>query len=311
MILIDDYFSHNEPNFLAEIAKAEEELGHLDPGNYHDLPYLRLLEDILRNGIRKPNRTGIDTISVFGRMIEFDVSERVPVLTTKRLHLKSIIHELLWFLKGDTNIAYLKENGVSIWDEWADEDGDLGPVYGAQWRKWPTGKKVWISSSESEPEYLDQIVTVINELKTNPNSRRLMVNAWNAPVVWSGEMALPPCHYGFQLIVEGDRLSLMWNQRSVDCAVGLPFNIASYCILLYMIAQVTGYKPHRLIGSLGDVHIYENHVEGVAKQLSRTPYPSPSLSINALVKDIDDFTFADIEILDYVAHPSIKLDIAV
>lgn len=289
---------------------------------HHDQIYLNLLKDIQENGILKSNRTGIDTLSVFGRMIEFDVSESVPILTTKKLHLKSIIHELLWFISGDTNIKYLQDNGVTIWDEWADEKGDLGPVYGEQWRSWetfqfyhyrdPLGSLVndvedyWLPGTP-----LDQLETVITEIKTNPTSRRLLVSAWNAPLVWNGDMKLPPCHYAYQFIVEEDRLSLLWNQRSVDTFLGLPYNIASYTFLLYMVASITGYKPHRLIGSLGDVHLYTNHLNQVKEQLSREPLPSPTLEVNPAIKFIDDFKYTDILVRDYVAHPSIKGDIAV
>ena len=276
----------------------------------HDLVYHDLLEDILENGIWKSNRTGIDTLSVFGRMIDLDVSQYVPVMTTKKLHLKSIIHELLWFIRGDTNIAYLKENGVSIWDEWADEKGEIGPMYGNQWRSWPTGRLKWTSSSESEPEMLDQLQSVIDTIKVDPDSRRLLVSAWNAPRVWDKSMKLAPCHYSWQIIVEEYRMSLKWDQRSVDAGCGLPFNVASYSFLLYMIASLTGYKPHRLIGALGDVHIYKNHIDQIKEQLSREPYWSPSLVLNPR-SNINDFVFSDFELRDYVAHPNIKMPIAV
>lgn len=277
----------------------------------HDIVYLNLLEDILENGIRKSNRTGTDTISVFGRMIDFNVSEYVPILTTKSIHLKSVIHELLWFLKGDTNIAYLKEHGVTIWNEWADEKGELKNAYGKMWRKWPTGKTKWTSSSEAEPEVCDQIQELIQEIKRNPNSRRLMVSAWNAPLIWKNEVALPACHYNFQIIIEDDKMSLMWNQRAIDTFLGLPYNVASYTILLYMIASLTGYKPHRVIGSLGDVHLYVNHLEQVREQLKREPYQSPKLRVNPNIESIDDFKFEDIEVIDYNFHPAIKAPVAV
>lgn len=276
----------------------------------HDEVYHNLLRDILENGVRKENRTGVDTISVFGRMIEFDVSTYIPIITTKKLHLKSIIHELLWFIKGDTNIKYLQDNGVTIWDEWADAKGNLGPVYGEQWRKWDTGKLKWIHSNESEPRLLDQLQTVIDEIRVNPNSRRLLVSAWNAPLVWSGEMRLPPCHYAFQFYVEEGRLSLVWNQRSIDSFLGLPYNIASYAILLHMVARITGLRAHRLIGSLGDTHLYVNHLEQVKLQLSREPFVSPTIDLIPR-KEIDDFGFNDVEILGYEAHPAIKAPIAV
>lgn len=276
----------------------------------HDVIYLNLLNDILANGLRKSNRTGTDTISVFGRMIEFNVSEYVPILTTKKIHLKSVIHELLWFLKGDTNIKYLQDNGVSIWDAWADSKGELHNVYGKMWRKWPTGRIKWTDSSNFEPEVCDQIQELINEIKRNPNSRRLLVSAWNAPLVWTNQVSLPWCHIGFQIIIEEDRMSLMWTQRSVDTYLGLPFNTASYTILLYMIASITGYKPHRVIGSLGDVHLYENHLDQVKEQLSREPFESPRLWVNPEIKNINDFTFEDIKVIDYEAHPTIKAPIA-
>jgi thymidylate synthase len=272
--------------------------------------YLNLLQDVLDNGIKKEDRTGTGTISVFGRMIDLDVSQSIPVITTKKVHLKSIIHELLWFISGNTNIKYLNDNGVTIWDEWANKNGDLGPVYGAQWRKWKTGNKKWISNSEYELEMFDQLATVIEEIKNKPSSRRLIVNAWNAPLVWNGDMALPPCHYSYQFIIEDDTISLLWNQRSVDTFLGLPFNIASYGILLYMVASITGYKPKRLIGSLGDVHIYTNHIDQVKEQLTRIPYESPTIWINPEIKNIDDFKYEDIKILNYKAHPKIKADIS-
>lgn len=277
----------------------------------HDEVYLNLLDDILTNGIDKEDRTGTGTRSVFGRMLEFDVSEYFPLLTTKKLHLKSIVHELLWFISGNTNIKYLTDNGVTIWNEWADKNGDLGPVYGEQWRKWKTGKKKYIRSDEAIDDTFDQLSRVIQEIRENPNSRRLLVNAWNAPLVWSGEMALPPCHFCFQFLVEGDKLSLMWSQRSVDCFLGLPYNIASYGILLYMVASITGYKPHRLIGSLGDVHIYNNHMAQVKEQLSRSPLISPKLWINPEIKEIDDFKYEDVKILGYNSHSTIKAEISV
>lgn len=277
----------------------------------HDEVYLNLLDDILTNGIDKEDRTGTGTRSVFGRMLEFDVSEYFPLLTTKKLHLKSIVHELLWFISGNTNIKYLTDNGVTIWNEWADKNGDLGEIYGAQWRRWKTGKKKYVHSDEAIDDTFDQLSRVIQEIRENPNSRRLLVNAWNAPLVWSGEMALPPCHFCWQLIVEGDKLSLMWSQRSIDCFLGLSYNIASYGILLYMIASITGYKPHRLIGSLGDVHIYNNHMEQVKEQLSRSPLISPRLWVNPEIKEIDDFKYDDIKILDYNSHPKIVAPIAV
>lgn len=278
----------------------------------HDIVYLNLLKDILIHGIQKKNRTGTDTISVFGKMIEFDVSEFVPILTTKELHLKSIIHELLWFLRGDTNIKYLQDNGVSIWNEWANTKGEIGKMYGYQWRKWPTGRIKWTDSSNSEPETCDQIQELINEIKRNPNSRRLMVSAWNAPMVWDNQsMSLAPCHYGFLCNVEGEKLNLKFEMRSCDVGLGLPFNVASYTILLYMIASLTGYKPGKIIASLGDAHIYINHSDGLKEQLLREPLISPRLKVNPNIKNIDDFKFEDIEVIDYISHPKLKLPIAV
>jgi thymidylate synthase len=272
--------------------------------NEHDKIYHNLLEDILVNGIQKGDRTGTGTISVFGRMLDFDVSETVPFITTKKLHIKSIIHELLWFISGETNITYLQDNGVKIWNEWAREDGELGPVYGKQWRDWSYNGK-------HDLESIDQLQTVINEIKTNPNSRRLLVNAWNAPLIWNGEMALPPCHYAYQFIVEEDNLSLKWDQRSVDTFLGLPFNIASYTILLYMVASLTGLKPKRLIGSLGDCHIYNNHSEQVKEQLLRESFDPPKLWVNPWRETIDDFEYDDIQLLDYESSAMIKAPIAV
>lgn len=283
---------------------------------HHDWIYHDLLNDIMNNGIDKTNRTGTDARSVFGRMIRFDVSEFAPILTTKLIRTRSIIHELLWFIKGSTNIKYLKENGVGIWDAWADRRGELGPVYGKQWRSWDTYElEVRGEAIHKGDVYIkspfDQLARVIQEIKENPDSRRLIVNSWNAPYVWNGDMALPPCHYCYQFMVENDTLSLMWNQRSVDTAAGLPFNILSYYLLLRMVAQITGYKPKELIGSLGDVHIYHNHFDQVREQLTRSPLGKPTILLNPDIKNIDDFRFEDFQIVNYEHHPELKLTIAV
>lgn len=256
--------------------------------------YLNLLEDILENGVEKSDRTGTGTISVFARQLRFDLQEGFPLLTTKKLHIKSILHELLWFLKGDTNIKYLKENGVSIWDEWADENGNLGPVYGSQWRKWET----------KSGEFIDQIEQVVNEIKHNPNSRRLLVNAWNVGEIEN--MKLPPCHYAFQFYVADGKLSLMWQQRSVDTFLGLPYNIASYAFLTYMVAQQCDLEVGELIFSGGDVHLYLNHLEQAKLQLSREPKKLPQLELKRKPNSIFDYKYEDFEIKNYEAHPHIK-----
>jgi thymidylate synthase len=256
--------------------------------------YLDFLQDILHNGAKKEDRTGTGTVSVFGRQMRFDLQEGFPLVTTKRLHLKSIIHELLWFLKGDTNIAYLKENGVRIWDEWADEDGNLGPVYGHQWRSW----------SAPNGETIDQISNVIEDIKKNPDSRRLIVSAWNPSDI--PNMALPPCHLLFQFYVADGKLSCQLYQRSADSFLGVPFNIASYALLTMMVAQVTGLKPGEFVHTVGDAHIYTNHLEQVELQLTREPKPLPKMKINPNVTSIFDFTYEDFELVDYEAHPHIK-----
>ncbi|WP_416729411.1 thymidylate synthase [Fictibacillus sp. JL2B1089] len=256
--------------------------------------YLDFLQDILHNGTKKEDRTGTGTVSVFGRQMRFDLQEGFPLVTTKKLHLKSIIHELLWFLKGDTNIAYLKENGVRIWDEWADEDGNLGPVYGHQWRSW----------SAPNGETIDQISTVIEDIKKNPDSRRLIVSAWNPSDI--PNMALPPCHLLFQFYVADGKLSCQLYQRSADSFLGVPFNIASYALLTMMVAQVTGLKPGEFVHTVGDAHIYTNHLEQVELQLTREPKPLPKMKINPNVTSIFDFTYEDFELVDYEAHPHIK-----
>ena len=261
---------------------------------YHDL-----LTHILDNGTFKGDRTGTGTISTFGYQMRFDLAAGFPALTTKKLHLRSIIHELLWFLKGETNIQYLKENNVSIWDEWADENGDLGPVYGYQWRSWPTpdGRKI------------DQISQLIDQIKTNPNSRRLLVNAWN--VAFVDEMALPPCHTMFQFYVADGKLSCQLYQRSADTFLGVPFNIASYALLTMMVAQVCDLQPGEFIHTFGDAHIYTNHMEQVKLQLSRDFRPLPTMKINPAVTDIFEFKVEDFELVNYDPHPHIKGAVAV
>lgn len=261
---------------------------------YHDL-----LQHILDNGTRKEDRTGTGTISVFGYQMRFDLSEGFPCVTTKKLHLKSIIHELLWFLQGDTNIAYLKENGVRIWDEWADENGNLGPVYGYQWRSWPDGKGGKI----------DQITKLIEGIKRNPDSRRHIVSGWNVADV--DNMALPPCHTLFQFYVADGKLSCQLYQRSADTFLGVPFNIASYALLTLMVAQVCDLEPGEFIHTFGDAHIYSNHIDQVNLQLSRECRALPQMKINPAVKDIFGFTFEDFELVNYDPHPHIKGEVAV
>ena len=261
--------------------------------------YLDLLSHVMEHGADRGDRTGTGTRAVFGHQMRFDLGAGFPVLTTKKLHLKSIIHELLWFLKGDTNIAYLNANDVTIWDEWADENGDLGPVYGAQWRSWPDGKGGQI----------DQIANVVEQIGSNPNSRRLIVSAWNPALV--DEMALPPCHCLFQFFVAEGRLSCQLYQRSADIFLGVPFNIASYALLTQMIAQVTGLKPGDFVHTLGDAHLYHNHFDQAREQLSRIPGRLPTLRINPEVTDLFDFKFEDFELVGYEAAPTIRAPIAV
>lgn len=261
--------------------------------------YLDLLQHILSNGVEKTDRTGTGTKSVFGYQMRFDLQKGFPLVTTKKVHLKSIIHELLWFLKGDTNIAYLRENGVKIWDEWADENGNLGPVYGKQWRSWE-GK---------DGKVIDQISDLIEQIKKNPDSRRLIVSAWN--VADLPEMALMPCHNMFQFYVAEGKLSCQLYQRSADVFLGVPFNIASYSLLTMMIAQVCGLKPGEFVHTFGDVHIYSNHLEQVNLQLSRTTFPLPSMKINPEVKDIFGFRYEDFTLENYQSHPGIKAPVAV
>ncbi|TWT90915.1 Thymidylate synthase 2 [Pseudobythopirellula maris] len=261
--------------------------------------YLNLLRHVLDRGAPKGDRTGTGTRSVFGAQMRFDLAEGFPLVTTKKLHLKSIVHELLWFLAGDTNTRYLKENGVRIWDEWADENGELGPVYGKQWRSWaaPGG------------ESIDQIAEVIDQIKTNPDSRRLIVSAWNIADV--PRMALPPCHLLFQFYVAEGRLSCQLYQRSADVFLGVPFNIASYALLTMMVAQVTGLEPGEFVHTLGDAHLYDNHLEQAELQLTREPRPLPTMRINPDRKSIDDFVYDDFTIENYDPHPHIKATVAV
>ena len=261
--------------------------------------YLDLLEHVMDTGFDRGDRTGTGTRSVFGYQMRFDLTDGFPVLTTKKLHLRSIIHELLWFLKGETNIGYLKENGVSIWDEWADENGELGPVYGKQWRSWPDGKGGTI----------DQIANLVHQIRTNPNSRRLIVSAWNPAEV--DHMALPPCHCLFQFYVADGRLSCQLYQRSADIFLGVPFNIASYALLTMMVAQVTGLKPGEFVHTLGDAHLYHNHFDQARQQLGRTPHALPVMEINPAVTDLFAFTYDDFKLVGYEAAPSIKAPIAV
>ena len=274
--------------------------------------YLDLMQHVLEHGTRKEDRTGTGTLSVFGHQMRFDLSEGFPVVTTKKLHLRSIIYELLWFLKGETNIDYLHAHNVSIWDEWATSSGDLGPVYGYQWRSWPA----------PDGRHIDQISELVKQIKARPDSRRLIVSAWNVADlpdesispqanVEHGRMALAPCHAFFQFYVAEGRLSCQMYQRSADILLGVPFNIASYALLTMMMAQVTGLKPGEFIHTFGDAHIYLNHLEQVQTQLSRKPYPLPMMKINPDVKDIFDFTFEDFELIGYECHPPIKAPIAV
>lgn len=261
--------------------------------------YLQLLDHILKNGTEKSDRTGTGTRSVFGYQMRFDLADGFPLLTTKKLHLKSIIHELLWFLKGDTNVRYLQENGVRIWNEWADENGDLGHVYGYQWRSWP----------DYNGGFIDQIAEAQHTIRHNPDSRRIIVSAWNVADI--NNMKLPPCHALFQFYVADGRLSLQLYQRSADCFLGVPFNIASYALLLMMMAQSTGLQPGEFIHTLGDAHLYLNHLEQARLQLTREPRPLPKMIINPDKKDIFDFEYSDFSLEDYNPHPHIKADVSV
>ena len=270
--------------------------------------YLTLLDHILKNGVQKGDRTGTGTLSCFGYQMRFDLSEGFPCLTTKKLHLKSIIHELLWFIKGDTNITYLKENGVNIWNGWANDNGDLGPVYGYQWRNW-------------NGEGIDQLSDLIEQIKVNPNSRRLMISAWNPSVlpdtsvsfaenVANGKAALPPCHAFFQFYVANGKLSCQLYQRSADTFLGVPFNIASYALFTMMIAQVCDLELGEFVHTFGDVHLYNNHIEQAQLQLQRTPKKIPTMKINPNIKNIYDFTFEDFELVNYDPHPHIKAEVS-
>lgn len=260
--------------------------------------YHKLLNHILKNGTKKSDRTGTGTLSTFGYQMRFDLSKGFPLLTTKKLHLKSIIYELLWFLNGDTNIKYLNEHGVSIWDEWADSDGNLGPIYGKQWRSWQTNEKT-----------IDQVSELISLIKNNPDSRRMIINAWNVGEL--DKMALPPCHVLFQFYVADNKLSCQLYQRSADVFLGVPFNIASYSLLTLMIAQVTDLQPGEFIHTFGDAHLYLNHVNQARMQLTRKPRPLPQITINPDVKDIFGFTFEDFQLLGYDPHPHIKAKVSV
>ena len=261
--------------------------------------YLDLMRHVRDNGTKKEDRTGTGTVSVFGHQMRFDLSEGFPLVTTKKCHLKSIIHELIWFLSGDTNIKYLQDNGVRIWNEWADEDGNLGPVYGYQWRSWPS----------ANGGYVDQIAQIIDQIKNNPDSRRIIVSAWNVGEIEN--MALPPCHMMFQFYVANGKLSCQLYQRSADIFLGVPFNIASYALLTMMVAQVCELQPGDFVHTLGDAHLYNNHLEQTEQQLSRQPYPLPTMKINPDVKSIFDFNIDDFELINYEAHPHIKGQVAV
>jgi thymidylate synthase len=263
-----------------------------------DTPYEDLLRDVLENGTHKGDRTGTGTRSVFGRQIRYDLAKGFPLITTKKVHLKSVVYELLWFLRGDSNVRWLQERGVKIWDDWADESGELGPVYGVQWRSWPT----------PDGGHVDQIAKVVEQIRTNPDSRRHVVTAWNPAEV--DDMALPPCHALFQFYVADGKLSCQLYQRSADLFLGVPFNIASYALLTQMVAAQTGLEVGEFVWTGGDCHIYDNHVEQVRTQLERDPYPYPSLRL-APRKSIFDYEFEDVEVLGYVSHPTIKAPIAV
>jgi thymidylate synthase len=262
-------------------------------------PYLDLMKHVLEHGTRKNDRTGTGTLSVFGAQLRFDLGAGFPLLTTKRVHLKSIVHELLWFLKGDTNTRYLRENGVTIWDEWADRNGDLGPVYGYQWRSWPT----------PDGGHVDQLAQVVEQIRKNPDSRRMIVSAWN--VADLPKMALLPCHAFFQFYVAEGRLSCQLYQRSADFFLGVPFNIASYALLTLIVAQATGLRPGDLVHTFGDTHLYLNHLDQAREQLARTPHPLPSMKLNPAVKDVFGFRYEDFTLENYDPHPAIRAPVAV
>ena len=266
---------------------------------WHDFQYFHIVRHALK-GVNKTDRTGTGTRSVFGHEERFALTDgSIPLLTTKKMHTKSVIHELLWYLRGDTNTKYLNENGVTIWDEWATESGELGPVYGEQWRAWV----------DNTGRCIDQIANVVEMLRTNPDSRRMVVSAWNVGQL--EDMALPPCHYSFQFWTADGKLSMIMNQRSCDVGLGVPYNIVQYSILLRMIAQVTGFVPGELIWRGGDVHVYNNHIEALTEQVERDPYPSPILKLNPNVKEIDDFKYSDFDIVGYKSHPKITMEVSV
>lgn len=279
--------------------------------SYNEAQYLRLMRKVLNNGIETDDRTGTGTYSLFGAQLRFNMDEGFPLLTTKKMFTKGIIHELLWFISGSTNIKYLQENGVHIWDEWADKNGNLGPVYGAQWRNYVGIRKENYGDGTFNyiDTYNDQLAEVIKQIKYNPNSRRIMISSWNVPQI--NDMALPPCHCLMQFKVYDDTLHLQLYQRSADLFLGVPFNIASYSLLLHMVAQVTGLKAGTFVHTFGDVHIYKNHVEQCYEQLMRDRYKLPTLSLNPEIKNIDDFKFNDIQINNYKSHPLIKAPISV
>jgi thymidylate synthase len=284
-------------NAVATLAELQARTGAVS-GDHPEWQYLNLLRDILDNGARRDDRTGTGTLGVFGRQMRFDLSKGFPVLTTKKLHLRSIIVELLWFLRGDTNVKWLQDRGITIWDEWADDNGDLGPVYGYQWRSWPTPDR----------RHVDQISRLVEGIRSNPDSRRHIVSAWNVADV--DDMALPPCHTMFQFYVAEGKLSCQLYQRSADIFLGVPFNIASYALLTMMVAQVCDLEPGDFVHTLGDAHLYSNHVEQARLQLTRKPFPLPHMKI-ASGRQIDEFDLGDFELVGYEAHPSIRAPIAV
>lgn len=294
------------------------------PATHHDIPYLKLVRDVLSTGVEKKDRTGTGTISSFGRQMRFDLSDgTIPLLTTKKMHTRSIVHEILWYLAGDTNVKYLQDNNVRIWNEWADENGNLGPVYGKQWRNWSHTKIVRDKTDSvqhadgsttdfgvtTNTQHHDQIANVIEGLKKDPCGRRHIVNSWNVGELV--DMALPPCHAFFQFWSDGEYLSCQLYQRSCDVGLGVPFNIVQYSILTRMVAQVTGLKPKDFVWTGGDVHIYTNHVDALKQQLEREPYPSPIFELNPSVKNIDDFEFGDFFFVGYESHPTIKMEVSV